>query len=263
MRYSKSYIVRIQFLGFRFHGWQKQPNFKTVHDIVDKTLSFVFEHFKFKSHGVGRTDAKVSAMNYPLQLFTDKQIVFDAFIKKFNDNAPFDLKCLSIEPCSTKFNVINAAKIKTYHYYFSYANKQNPMCAPIIISFLENLDIELMKKAAKLFEGTHYFRRYCSKPKENSIFVRTIDSCEIVENNIITANFLPEKTYVLIVKGKGFLRYQIRIMMGVLVQIGNGTLDISYIEKTLDEHSDINYIRYIAPTSGLQLFDVQFKEDLL
>ena len=258
MRYSKSYIVWIQFLGFRFHGWQKQPDYKTVHDIVDKTLSFTLEHFNFKSHGVGRTDAKVSAMNYPLQLFTDDIIDFDAFKLKFNDNAPFDLKCLSIEACSTKFNVISAPKVKTYHYYFSYANKQNPMSAPIIISFLENLDIELMKKAAKLFEGTHYFKRYCSKPKENSIFIRTIDSCEIIENNIITGNFLPEKTWILVVKGKGFLRYQIRIMMGVLAQIGNGQLDIDYIEKTLDINSDIKYIRSIAPTSGLQLYDVKF-----
>lgn len=258
MRYSKSYIVRIQFLGFRFHGWQKQPDFKTVHDIVDKTLSFTFEHFNFKSHGVGRTDAKVSAQNYPLQLFTDDDIDFEHFIAKFNDNAPFDLKCLTIEECSTKFNIISAPKVKTYHYYFSYANKQNPMCAPIIISFLEHLDIEKMKVAAKMFEGTHYFKRYCSKPRENSIFVRTIDSCEIIENDIITANFLPEKTWVLVVKGKGFLRYQIRLMMGVLVQIGGGQLEMDFIEKTLNEESDINYIRHIAPTSGLQLFDVQF-----
>jgi len=258
MKYSKSYIVWIQFLGFRFHGWQKQPNYKTVHDIVDKTLSFVFEHFKYKTHGVGRTDAKVSANNYPLQLFTDEKIDFEKFVAKFNDNAPFDLKCHSIEDCSTKFNIISAEKIKTYHYYFSYANKQNPMSAPIIISFLENLDIELMKKAAKIFEGTHYFKRYCSKPRENSIFERTIDLCEIRENDIIQANFFPEKTYVLVVKGKGFLRYQIRIMMGVLVQIGNGQLDIDFIEKTLQKDCDINYIRFIAPTSGLQLHDVAF-----
>ncbi len=260
MRYSKSYIVRIQFLGFRFHGWQKQPNYKTVHDIVDKTLSFVFEHFKFKTHGVGRTDAKVSAQNYPLQLFTDDSIDFDAFVNKFNDNAPFDLKCLSIETCSLKFNIISAPKIKTYHYYFSYGHKQNPMSAPSIISFIEDLDIEKMKIAAKLFEGTHFFKRYCSKPRENGVFIRTIDSCDIIENNILEANFFPKKSYVLIVKGKGFLRYQIRLMMGVLVQIGNGQLEMDFISKTLQEKSDINYIKFIAPTSGLQLFDVVFLE---
>ena len=258
MKYSQSYIVRIQFLGFRFHGWQKQPDFKTVHDIVDKTLSFTLEHFDFKSHGVGRTDAKVSAQNYPLQLFTDDNIDFEDFIAKFNDNAPFDLKCLSIEFYPIKFNIINSPKIKTYHYYFSFGYKQNPMCAPIIISFLENLDIEKMKVAAKLFEGTHCFKRYCSQPKENSIFTRTIDLCEIRENDIITANFLPEKTWVLVVKGKGFLRYQIRLMMGVLVQIGGGKLAMDFITKSLQEECDINYIRHIAPTSGLQLFDVEF-----
>lgn len=74
MKYSFSYIVCLQFLGFRFSGWQKQTNAKTVHDMVDKTLSFVFENYNFKTIGVGRTDAKVSANTYYIQLFTDELV---------------------------------------------------------------------------------------------------------------------------------------------------------------------------------------------
>ena len=42
MKYKYFYIVTIQFLGFRFHGWQKQTNAKTLHEMVDKSLAFVF-----------------------------------------------------------------------------------------------------------------------------------------------------------------------------------------------------------------------------
>ena len=64
MKYSFSYIISLQFLGFRFSGWQKQTNAKTLHDMVDKTLSFVLVNADYKTIGIGRTDAKVSANTY-------------------------------------------------------------------------------------------------------------------------------------------------------------------------------------------------------
>ena len=80
MKYSCSYLLNIQFLGFRLHGWQKQPNLKTVHFLVDKTLKFVLGSTRFKTVGVGRTDAKVSAASYPLQLFVDDQLDTSFFL---------------------------------------------------------------------------------------------------------------------------------------------------------------------------------------
>jgi len=258
MKYSNSYIVRIQFLGFRFHGWQKQPDVKTVHDIVDKTLSYALEHFNFSTMGVGRTDSKVSAKNYPFQLFINEKIDLNSFVEKFNINAPNDLNCLSIEKCDIKFSIINSNKIKEYHYYFAFGEKQDPFSAPILVSFKENLDIELMKKGAKLFEGTHHFHKYCSKPKEKTVLIRTINNCEIVENIELKANFFPKKSYVLKVKGKGFLRHQIRFMMAVLYELGKGNFDLKYIENSISENNDKKHFPFIAPSSGLMLFDVKF-----
>ena len=55
------YLVHIQYLGFRFHGWQRQPGVKTVESMVVKTLAFILGHEDFKILGAGRTDAMVSA----------------------------------------------------------------------------------------------------------------------------------------------------------------------------------------------------------
>lgn len=82
MKYSHSYLVHIQFLGFRFSGWQKQTNAKTLHQMVDKTLGFVFENMLYKSIGIGRTDAKVSANSYYVQLFTDT-LIDEVFFYEF------------------------------------------------------------------------------------------------------------------------------------------------------------------------------------
>jgi tRNA pseudouridine38-40 synthase len=63
------YVITIQYLGYRFHGWQKQPNVKTVHLMVDRTLNFILEGKQFKSLSSGRTDAMVSAECAAFELF--------------------------------------------------------------------------------------------------------------------------------------------------------------------------------------------------
>ena len=113
-----------------------------------------------------------------------------------------------------------------------------------------------MIKGAKLFEGEHYFHKYCTKPSSHTIFKRVIDSCEIIENTILTASFFPEQSYILKVKGKGFLRYQIRLMMATLFELGKGNLTLDFIEVSLKEDNDRKFLRDIAPSSGLQLYDV-------
>ena len=260
MKYQFTYLVEIQFLGFRFSGWQKQVNAKTIHDMIDKTLSFVFlDKNEYKTLGSGRTDAKVSALKYGFQLFVDAEINEDKFLNQFNLNTTADIKAISIQKVSSEFNVIQSSKVKEYHYYFSFGEKTHPFAAPFIVGVNENLNIELMKKGAELFEGEHYFHKYCTKPSEHTIFKRIIKSCEIAENTILTASFFPEKTYVLKVRGKGFLRYQIRLMMAILFELGKGNIDLTFIEESLKESNDRKFLRNIAPASGLQLYNIEFE----
>ena len=144
MSYQKSYLLIIQFLGFRLHGWQKQSNLKTVHFIVDKTLKFVLGQTRFKTLGVGRTDARVSASSYPLQLLVDEQLDKSTFLERFNENSPADLQLLDVkEVLDTSFNIIQHKKIKEYHYYFSNQGKNHPFCAPLMTGY-QNMNIELI-----------------------------------------------------------------------------------------------------------------------
>ena len=257
MKYSVSYLVCLQFLGFRFSGWQKQKNAKTLHDMVDKTLSFVLEKDSYKTIGSSRTDAKVSANRYYFQLFLNEKLNENDFLKDLNSNFSPDLKVTQIQEVSTSFNIINAAKVKEYHYYFSFGGKNHPFAAPFLINVEEFLNIKTMMQGAKLFEGEHYFDKYATKPSEHTQLKRTIDFCEIQENTILTASFFPTTSYVLKVKGKGFLRYQIRLMMATLFELGKGNISLEYIEESLKENNDKQYMRNIAPASGLQLYHVE------
>lgn len=253
------YLITIQYLGYRFHGWQKQPKLKTIQWMIERTLKFILKKQKFKILGAGRTDAMVSAQEAAFELFLRDEPLkdLDNFLDEFNHNLPQDIRALSIEEVDESFNIIQDAKQKEYMYLFAFGNKFHPFCAPFITTILQPLDIEAMKKGARLFQGTHDFQSYCYKSTDQGNYIRTISKCELVENNEITASFFPEKSYCLNVKGKGFGRNQIRLMMGALIDLGKGELSLETISKSLTSGNDIK-LNYIAPASGLILKSVLF-----
>lgn len=253
------YLITIQYLGYRFHGWQKQPDVKTLHLMVDRTLNFILNGKTFKSLISGRTDAMVSAEKAAFELFLDEPIDnFEDFLNLFNLNLPQDIRALKIEEVDKSFNIINNPKTKEYLYLFAFGEKHHPFCAPIMTTILDDLDIELMKQGAKLFEGQHYMKSFCYKPTNNGIYTRDILLCELVENTIYKANFFPKKSYLLRVKGKGFMRNQIRLMMGALIDLGKGKLTLEDIKNSLIPENYTKF-EYIAPASGLILYNIEFE----
>ena len=202
----------------------------------------------------------VSAQNAAFELFLEHEPLEDLneFLSVFNENLPPDIRAESIKEVDAKFNIIQQPKQKEYLYLFAFGSKSHPFAAPLMATFHEPLKIQLMMQAAELFQGQHNFRNYCTKPTEHTILEREIDLCEIGRNTDITASFFPEESYVLRVQGSGFLRNQIRLMMGSLVLVGRGELNLNDIKNSL--LPDVNMpMNYIAPGSGLILNKVSFK----
>jgi tRNA pseudouridine38-40 synthase len=250
------YLIKIQYCGFRFSGWQKQTNAKTIQEMFDKTIFFITGHENFKTLGAGRTDAKVSANEYLLELYINDQHDVSELLNKLNVSLPPDIKALEVREVDEKFNIMGAPKIKEYIYLFTYAEKPHPFSAPYMVFFDTKLDLELMKQGARLFNGRHHFQHYCYKPSKETIFEREIKSCEILENDIYTANFFPEKSWVLKVRGQGFLRHQIRLMMGTLINLGSNKMTLEELEESLNG-KEVNGLGTIAPSSGLILNRVE------
>ena len=159
------------------------------------------------------------------------QLLQYLFLSLLNYNLPQDLRALSIKEVDKNFNIIHDSLEKEYWYLFAHSQKCHPFCAPIITTILDELDIDLMIKGAGLFEGNHNFKSYCYKPSENGIFNRSLSHALIEENIDYTANFFPKTSYVFKVKGKGFGRNQIRLMMGMLIKLGKN------IEETIQRLS--------------------------
>ena len=249
------YRFKIQFLGYRYSGWMVQPKVKTVQGMVDKTFEFLFPGVKFKTFGESRTDAKVSANEFYFYISIDTALDEAIFIDLFNSNLPNDILALNFEKVAEGYNPLGLKNIKHYIYLFSFGQKPHPFAAAILFNEPKVLDLEQMKAGAKLFEGSHNFVKYCSKPSENTQLERTITQCEIITNTFYAASFFPEKSYCLSIKSQGFLRYQVRLIMGQLFELGKGNLTLEDIKDSLIPTDEVP-VRNIAASSALILQQV-------
>lgn len=257
--WTNFYLIHIEFLGFRYHGWQKQIDQKSVHGMIDKTFDFIFKHSNYRTLGCGRTDSKVSADDYALELFTNEELIPEQLLKRLNVNLPADIRVKSVKPISADFNIIQSARTKEYHYYFASGQKLHPYNAPFFGYFGKQLNVEKMQEAVKEFEGIHNFKRYVSKPSAGTVLEREILSATIEDNTKFTGQFAPQDAFVFKVKSKGFMRYQVRLMMGALVQVGRGMWSVEDLRQSLIDYNG-EQVRLVAPASGLVLHQVEFAD---
>lgn len=257
-KWSIHYLVRIQFLGFRYHGWQKQPGVKTLHGMIDNTIRYVLEEQEFKTLGCSRTDSKVSAEDFAFELFLTEDIDAEDFFRKFDKNLPGDIRGLSIERITGKFNIIKDAKIKEYHYHFTYGGKPSPFLASEMAIFNEDLDFKLMHSATKLFLGKHNFRRFANKPSPDTQFEREILTSELVLSNSQNPLLDGLPHCIFKVSSSGFMRYQVRLMAGTIIAIGSGEWSIQQLEDALKPDIEES-LSWVAPASGLRLHKITFQ----
>ncbi len=255
-KYQHFYLVEIQYLGMRYHGWQIQGNLKTIQLMLTKTLNYI-GLTNCKVLPAGRTDALVSAGSGHFELFSMTAISQADFLLEMNQNLPADMSLTSIKSVDKDFNVIQDVVEKTYRYYFYFGKQKYPFSASLLGFFGKMLNVEAMIKAAGLFEGTHDFTAFCKDVTPETRKIRTINKAIIKPNDALQANFFPPKSYVFEVKGKGFGRHQIRLMMGALVQIGEGILTEEMLLKML-HGQEVALAKFLAPGSGLMVHEVRY-----
>lgn len=253
------YLIRFQYLGFRYHGWLKQTTKKTVQRAIEEALECALAHTAFQVLGASRTDSMVSSTENFFELITESEVIdLKALSMRMNKFLPPDIKILDAKETTREFKIISASRAKEYHYYFSFGEKLHPFCAPLMAMINEDLDIDLMSKAARLFEGEHHFGAFCYRLKDTQSPVREIDSALIETNHELTGSFFPTKSFVFKVKAKSFLRHQIRLMMGALFLVGMKRLSLLDLQAMLAGTAQQKVMT--APASGLVLKGIQFSE---
>ena len=244
-----NYLIKIEYEGTNFVGWQSQKNGKSIQDSIEKALKKVLGS-KIKIIGAGRTDKGVHAYSQVANFKVKKKIDNK---KIFLDSVNFFLKkklisILDIKIQKKDFHARFSAKLRTYEYLI--INRQGTL------SIYKNkawhvkkkIDLSLMKKGAKLFEGSHDFSTFrsasCSakSPLKKIYPIKISKVSEIIKIRI---------------SSKSFLQNQVRSMVGCLKYLSTYKWSFNDFKKAFKSKKR-NNCAPPAPASGLYLLNIKY-----
>jgi len=255
--------------GTGFHGWQIQPSQPTIQGAVMDAVEQVTGQ-RVAVDASGRTDAGVHALGQAASFRTESRIPAENLVKALNTKLPHTVRVLAAEDVQPDFHARFQTRAKTYRFRIY----RGAVCPPFVWLYVHHFPYPLreaeMIAAAILFEGTHDFTSFASAeghvPETSGLGsgqeteagdatpgrskVRTIFSSRLHRDG---------EELVYTVRGSGFLHHMVRNIVGTLVEVGKGRMEVSDIPRILEAR-----LRSAAgptlPGKGLCLVSVEYRE---
>ena len=244
------YLITFSYDGSKYKGYQKQPRLKTVQGEIETALKEL-SNKDIAISGSGRTDAGVHALNQKAHFDLDMNITCDKLQKALNSLLSDYIFIKKVETVSDDFHARFNVSAKEYIYKIN-MGEYNPIEKDYIYQYNKKLDLVEMERALKYLEGTHDFKSFSKTDEEKDDFTRTI-----IQTNLIR-NVKAVNKFIISFLGTGFLRYQVRNMIGLLIEIGEGKRKSEDILDIL-EAKDRRKAGITAPPEGLYLKDVFYR----
>ena len=239
------YKLTISYDGAYFHGFQRQKDLISVQEEIEKALTIIMKE-PITINGSGRTDAGVHAKGQVIDFKTIQNVPCKNLIKIMNKRLYPHIYVIDAEVVDDNFHSRIYAVRKEYHYLVS-INTFDPLKANYITFFHNRIDIEKMKKAMTYLVGEHDFRSF-AKTQDDDNTIRTIESFELdVNDGILEFKIV----------GNGFMRNMVRIIVAVILRVGEGKLQVEDVRKILEAKSR-SKAPWVAPAQGLYLWKVEY-----
>lgn len=243
------YFVQFSYFGTAYHGWQKQPNAITVQSVLEDAFSKLLS-YNVQLTGAGRTDAGVHAR----QMFAhfDAEIIEDLKTLVFRLNAfvPHDIAVQSIRAVKDDAHARFDATARTYEYWL--VQQKDPFLSEASHLVKYPLDLDKMNKAAAILMRYDDFECF----SKSNTDVRTY-RCDLR-----TAIWEWQgSTLVFTITADRFLRNMVRAVVGTLLEIGLGKIDMEEIH-TIIASKDRSRAGASVPAKGLYLTAVSYPQSL-
>ena len=239
------YLINLKYNGSMFYGYQIQNNKVTVEGELEKCLSQIL-NTKINTIASSRTDKNVHALNQYCTFEYDKQLDLNRLCHSLNSIINEYIYIKKITKVKDDFNVRYNVVKKSYIYKLN-MGEYNPIDKDYIYQYNKMISTELLNEFISKLSGEHNFKSFTSD-KDNSNYVRNIKLSYKINKNILYMKF----------ESTGFLRYMIRNIMGLLIEINEGKKTISDINKIFLLENRI-YAGICLDGCGLYLENIKFK----
>ncbi len=244
----------ISYVGTAYCGWQIQernddiPQLPTIQNELEQAFLRIFK-IPVRVIGASRTDSGVHAEEQVAHCtlpFEPKNMRWEPAI---NNQLPHDIRVKEVTIVDDSFHAHMGSTGKIYTYtLWTNRNFTPPRLYPFSWS-CGAVDFEKINQAIPYLLGTHDFKAFQNTGTLIERTVRTLEKIEIIQ--------VSEYQYDFIFKGSGFLKQMIRNIMGLLVYVGKGRVEVDAVKSIL-EAKVRDSIFPTAPAQGLTLNKVLF-----
>lgn len=238
--------------GTDFNGYQKQPEKRTIQEVIEHCLTKLNGNLVVSLHASGRTDAHVHAYAQKAHFDLEKDADVQKLCHSLNQMLPKDIYIEKIEEVDSDFHARFSVLTKEYIYKIN-IGQYNPFERNYVYQYNQKLDVSKIVSALHNLEGTHNFKAFTKIDEEKENYERTIYKAELkmdeMNPDILIFSFL----------GTGFMRYMVRNMVGTLIEVGECKRDSKNIIDIL-ESKDRCQAGKTAPPEGLYLKNVYYED---
>ncbi len=233
--------------GTRYRGWQRLPGTdKTIQGKLEAVLSRILGE-TVELTGSGRTDAGTHALGQVANFHCRSTMPCEQIVTELRRYLPEDIGIYSCREVSQRFHARLNAVRKTYCYRIWNSSKPCVFDRRYVYIHPDVLDLDKMRLGARYFLGTHDFSAFCANRKMKKSTVRCIDS--------LTIETAGEEIRIT-VTGNGFLHNMVRIMVGTLVEIGQGVRNVDSVPGLFGGTRE--EAGFLIPAQGLCLMEVRY-----
>lgn len=249
---KKNAALLLEYDGSRYGGWQRQKGSdNTIQGKLETVLERMTGTFQ-EVHGSGRTDAGVHAAGQVANVHLDTELSEGEVMAYLNRYLPEDIRVLAVRWVQERFHSRLWAKEKTYTYWVE-TEARGPVFQRRYLYILgEPLDRKAMEEAARLLCGTHDFASFCTDRNKRKSAVRTLKRIEIRPH---------DSRLEFVMTGDGFLYNMVRILVGTLIEVGQGKREPMSVPKIF-EAEDRKAAGFTAPACGLFLKEITYETEL-
>lgn len=242
------FFIDISYDGTNYHGWQIQPNAKTIQDQINKAISTILNQ-EINVVGAGRTDTGVHAKQLIAHFDYDKKIDTKKIVHKLNGFLDEDISINEIYRVKSDAHARFSAISRTYTY--SISKTKDPFSKYSLLINRE-LNLEQMSKACNYILGE----------KDYSAFAKLHSDSFTNNCNIYNASWqFNEKSLIFSIRANRFLRNMVRAIVGTMLEVGDGKLKANEIDKIILS-KDRSKAGFSVPARGLSLIQVDYPKEI-
>lgn len=239
----------VEYNGFNFCGWQKQPDSPTIQGLIEQAL-FKIAHQKINTYASGRTDKGVHSLGQVFHFDTSENRPIHAWVKGVNAFLPDSIRIKWANIVDETFHARHSALEREYQYLL--VNDQYNS-APFHTNFgwtYHNLNTDIIRPACLRFIGRHDFSSFRSSECQAKSPIRTI-------NNFNYERF--GKFHIFTISADGFLQHQIRNIIATIIHVSRGVDNIKFIDDLLLKKNRI-YAPATFMSNGLYLTNIKYDD---